>query len=111
MDGLSLRNIDSGIQQAADGFQNKSVTSSGKNDIKSNEVADSFAGTLKAAIKNVDSLQKEADIKMQKLATGQSTDIHGTMIASEKAEIALKFMVQVRNKIIDAYHEIMKMQV
>lgn len=112
MDGLSLRNVDTGIQ-GADGFQNKSITSSNKitDNTNSGEVADSFAGTLKQAIKSVDALQKEADIKMQKLATGQSTDIHGTMIAGEKAEIALKFMVQVRNKIIDAYHEIMKMQV
>lgn len=112
MDGLSLTNINTGIQQT-DGFQNKSVQSSQKfkDSTNSSEVADSFAGTLKQAIKSVDALQKEADLKMQKLATGQSTDIHGTMIAGEKAEIALKFMVQVRNKIIDAYHEIMKMQV
>jgi flagellar hook-basal body complex protein FliE len=70
-----------------------------------------FASTLKDAIRSADTLQKDADIKMQQLATGKSTNIHETMIATEKADIALRLMVQVRNKIIEAYQEIMKMQV
>ncbi len=113
MDGLSIKNIDStarGLGGVTGGVSEKSSSSSQKIS-NGTEGVDSFANTLKDAIKSVDSLQKDADIKIQKLATGQSTDIHGTMIASEKAEIALKFMIQVRNKIIDAYHEIMKMQV
>ncbi len=72
---------------------------------------DSFADSLKKAVNTVDALQKDADIKMQDLATGKSQNIHETMIAAEKADIALKLMVQVRNKIIDAYQEIMRMQV
>lgn len=71
----------------------------------------SFADTLKEAVGNVNQLHLDADRKAQELATGKSTDIAGTMIAAEKADIALRAMVQVRNKIIDAYHEIMKMQV
>lgn len=70
-----------------------------------------FANTLKNAINSVDQLQKESDIKMQQLATGQNNNIHETMIAAEKADIALRLMVQVRNKIIEAYQEIMRMQV
>ena len=76
-----------------------------------NSGAASFADTLKQAIGNVNELQKTADLEMEKLATGQSQNLHETMIAAEKADIALKLMVQVRNKVIDAYHEIMKMQV
>jgi flagellar hook-basal body complex protein FliE len=72
---------------------------------------ESFADTLKKAVNTVDALQKDADVKMQELATGKSNNIHETMIAAEKADIALKLMVQVRNKIIDAYQEIMRMQV
>ncbi|MEQ1877262.1 MAG: flagellar hook-basal body complex protein FliE [Bdellovibrionia bacterium] len=71
----------------------------------------SFADTLKGAIQSVDQLQKESDIKMQQLATGQNNNIHETMIAAEKADIALRLMVQVRNKIVEAYQEIMRMQV
>lgn len=72
---------------------------------------ESFADSLKKAVNTVDALQKDADVKMQELATGKSQNIHETMIAAEKADIALKLMVQVRNKIIDAYQEIMRMQV
>ena len=71
----------------------------------------SFVDTLKNAINSVDQLQKESDLKMQQLATGQNNNIHETMISAEKADIALRLMVQVRNKIIEAYQEIMRMQV
>ena len=70
-----------------------------------------FAATLKEAIGNVNELQKTSDVEMQKLATGRSDNIHDVMIAAEKADIALKLMVQMRNKIIEAYQEIMKMPV
>ena len=71
----------------------------------------SFADTLKEAITDVNMLQKESDKKMQELATGKSTNIPDVMMAAEKADIAMRMMVQVRNKIIDAYQDMMKMQV
>ncbi len=71
----------------------------------------SFATTLKEAIDHVNTLQKSSDVEMQKLATGKSDNIHNVMIAAEKADIALKLMVQMRNKIIEAYQEVMKMPV
>jgi flagellar hook-basal body complex protein FliE len=71
----------------------------------------SFADTLKDAVQNVNELQKTADKSMQDLATGRTDNVADVMIAAEKADIALKLMVQVRNKIIDAYQEVMKMQV
>ena len=71
----------------------------------------SFAATLKDAVNSVNTAQKESDFKMQELATGKSQNIHETMIAAEKADIALRLMVQVRNKMIEAYQEMMRMQV
>ena len=71
----------------------------------------SFADTLNDAIGAVDNLQKTSDKAAQNLATGRTDNVADVMIASEKADIALKLMVQVRNKIIDAYQEVMKMQV
>jgi flagellar hook-basal body complex protein FliE len=71
----------------------------------------SFADTLKDAVNDVNQAQKEADVKMQELATGKNHNIHDVMLTAEKADISLKLMVQVRNKIIEAYQEIMKMQV
>lgn len=56
-------------------------------------------------------LQVQSDRKVQELATGKTDDVANVMITAEKADIALRAMVQVRNKIIDAYQEIMKMQV
>src|ERR1700730_1227645 len=71
----------------------------------------SFATTLKDAVGQVNQAQKESDFKMQELATGKSQNIHETMIAAEKVETALRLMVQVRNKMIEAYQEMMRMQV
>ena len=73
--------------------------------------AKSFKDTLTEAVDKVNQLQMEADVKMQKVATGESSNISEVMIATEKADIALKLMMSVRNKMIDAYQEIMKMQV
>jgi flagellar hook-basal body complex protein FliE len=56
-------------------------------------------------------MQKDSDKKMEDLATGKNHNIAEVMISAEKADISLKLMVQVRNKIIEAYQEIMKMQV
>lgn len=75
------------------------------------EAGKSFADTLSDAIGNVNQLHKVADKKSEMLATGKTDDVADVMIAAEKADIALKVMVQVRNKVIDAYNEIMKMQV
>lgn len=75
------------------------------------ETQGSFADTLKTAINNVNQLQKSSDKAAQDLATGRTDNVADVMIAAEKADIALRVMVQVRNKIIDAYQEIMKMQV
>lgn len=73
--------------------------------------ASSFADTLKQAIEGVNELQKTSDKAAQDVATGRSNSVAEAMIATEKADIAFRTMVSVRNKIIDAYQEIMKMQV
>lgn len=71
----------------------------------------SFGDTLTQAIDKVNDMQKAADKQMQAVATGEQTNISEVMIAAEKADIALKLMMTVRNKVIDAYQEVMKMQV
>jgi len=71
----------------------------------------SFGEILKSSIGSVNQLHKEAGQAVQALATGQKTDIHGTMIAIEKASISFQLMMQVRNKVIDAYKEIARMSV
>ena len=70
-----------------------------------------FGELLAGSITEVNELQKEANTAIQRLATGQSQNLHETMLQVEKAEIAFKTMNQIRIKVIDAYKEIMKMQV
>lgn len=70
----------------------------------------SFADTLKESISEVNRLQEEADQAVQNLATGQETNLHETMLALEKADLSFRLMMQVRNKIVDAYQEIMRTQ-
>ena len=71
----------------------------------------SFMDTLKDSIKRVGELEKEADKEMEKLAKMETDDISSTMIAIEKADLTFQLMMQVRNKIISAYEELMRMQV
>lgn len=78
---------------------------------KSDASEASFGDTLKQAVEKVNDMQKVADKQMQAVASGEQTNISEVMIAAEKADIALKLMMSVRNKVIDAYQEVMKMQV
>lgn len=76
------------------------------------ENTDPFSDFKKALGKSVEELNRlsnEADQKVQEMLMGEK-DIHEAMIAMEKAGISLRLMIQVRNKIIAAYEEIMRMQ-
>nr|MBP7322212.1 flagellar hook-basal body complex protein FliE [Deltaproteobacteria bacterium] len=75
------------------------------------EVGVPFSEVLKGSFSEVNRLQAEADQAVQELARGTGKDLHETMIALEKAEVSFKLMMQVRNKIVAAYEEIMRMQV
>ena len=90
-----------------------SLNEVGTVDIKpeSGESGVSFKGMLKDAVGEVNNLQKEADTLAIKLASGDVEDVHRAMIAMQKAKLALDLTIQVRNKVIDAYTEIMRMQV
>jgi flagellar hook-basal body complex protein FliE len=70
----------------------------------------SFSEILSKSLVDVNSMQVEANKAIEKLASGQSKNIHETMLAVENAEIAFKTMNQIRMKVIDAYKEIMRMQ-
>lgn len=73
--------------------------------------AKSFGEFLQESIGKVNSLQEEANVAMERLASGESHNLHETLLAVEKADIAFRTMNQVRTKVIDAYREIMKMQI
>ena len=68
-------------------------------------------GALGSLIGQIDGLQKNADSNVQKLATGQPVDMHDVTIPTEQANLSFQLGLQVRNKLIDAYQELMRMQV
>ena len=77
-----------------------------------NEKTDSgFGAVLKDAISTVNELQKQSNQEIQKLMTGESEDLHNTVIAMQKADLSFQMMMQVRNKIVQAYQEIIRMQI
>jgi flagellar hook-basal body complex protein FliE len=70
-----------------------------------------FSQAIKKAVGEVNSLQGQADTLAVNLASGDVEDVHKAMIAMQKAKLALDFTIQVRNKVIEAYQEVMRMQV
>jgi flagellar hook-basal body complex protein FliE len=70
-----------------------------------------FGQVLRDSLAEVNRLQQEADTAVESLATGKGLSLHETMIALEKADLSFRLMMQVRNKIVEAYREIMSMQV
>lgn len=72
--------------------------------------AKSFSEMMAASLAEVNNMQVEANNAIQKLASGQTKNISETLLAVENAEIAFKTMNQVRMKVIEAYKEIMRMQ-
>ena len=71
----------------------------------------SFETMLKQSLDEVNQIQRNADQAIEALATGKQKDIHQTMIAMEKADVAFRLLMQIRNKVISAYETIMRMQV
>jgi len=72
---------------------------------------ESFSQFLSRSIDEVNDMLGAADKSARDLASGKSENLHDAMITMEKAETAFKLLVQVRNKVIDAYQEVMRMQV
>ena len=71
----------------------------------------SFSDMLIESVSKVNTLQHQANQAVQKLVSGESKNIHETMLAVERADIAFKTMNQIRSKVVEAYKEIMRMQV
>ena len=69
-----------------------------------------FQKVLSGAINQVESLNNSAADSVQKFLRGDNEELHTTILATQKAEVAFQLGLQVRNKVVDAYQEIMKMQ-
>jgi len=70
-----------------------------------------FSAFLKEAIGKLDQTQIEAEQAAKALVTGEIEDFHTPVVAMEKASLTLSLAVTVRNKVLEAYHDIMRMQI
>lgn len=69
-----------------------------------------FQSVLQGAIQNIESANGNAADSVQKFLTGQNEELHSAILAVQQASIAFDLGLQVRNKVVDAYQEIMRMQ-
>lgn len=84
---------------------NNNISSSSKS------AGTSFGDYLKSALDSLNESQIKADEDTKKLITGETTDIHQVLISAQEARIQMELAVEVRNKLVDSYQEIMRMQV
>jgi flagellar hook-basal body complex protein FliE len=97
-----IRRIQSILQQQAPQEQSQRVEEGEK---------PSFKETLETFMKDVNNLQRGAEESAQKLISGDVESIHQVMLAMEEANTSFRLMMEMRNKILEAYREVMKMQV
>jgi len=71
----------------------------------------SFAALLGDAVSRVQQVQGDAEQEMRKLLAGEPVELHRVMLASEQARLASDLLMAVRNKVIDAYQEVMRIQI
>lgn len=76
-----------------------------------NEAHGKFGDFLKKSIAEVNEAQVTGDILTEKLARGENVDLPQVLIATQKASISLNTVLEVRNKVVEAYQEVMRMQV
>ena len=75
------------------------------------EAQQSFADSLKEAIASVNDQQITSDTLTNQLINGEDVELHEVMIAAQKATISLNATMQIRNKVIEAYQETMRMSI
>jgi flagellar hook-basal body complex protein FliE len=71
----------------------------------------SFGDLLSSAISETSKLQTQSAQEVQKLMTGEVQDVHTALIAVQKADLSFQMMMQVKNKLMAAYDDVMRMQV
>lgn len=80
-------------------------------EIEAPKNGDSFADMLTRAVNGVDESMKTAEMNMQDYVAGKTDNIHEVMISMQRAQLSFQMMVEVRNKGIEAYQELSRMQI
>ena len=71
----------------------------------------SFKETLSTYMKEVNEMQHKADVSIEKMVAGEITDVHQVMNSVQEANLAFNMMMEIRNKVMEAYQEVMRMRV
>ncbi len=71
----------------------------------------SFADQLKNAMSEVNQMQTQRDSMVEQMVTGEATEVHDVMIAAKESQLAFELLLEIRNKLLESYQEIMRMQV
>jgi flagellar hook-basal body complex protein FliE len=79
--------------------------------LTTSEAQKSFSSFLKDSIEKVNQTQIQSDTLTEKLALGQDVDLHDVMISSQKSSVTMQLTLEIRNKAVEAYQEMMRMQV
>ncbi len=102
---IDLSRIESDIRSMNDSFGSKGASATG-------DTKDSgFLNLLEQGIKEVNQQMKTSEKASMDLVSGRSSNIHETMLSVSRAEIGFNMLVQLRNKALEAYQEVMRMQV
>lgn len=72
---------------------------------------EAFGSSLRGALDKLEKSQQNADLEIAKAVSGESPDLHRTVIALQTADLTFQLALQIRNKVINAYEEVMRMQV
>ncbi len=100
-----LYGVTSGIAPIADVVQTGAAGGAGVSGTSG------FLDSLKSAIGKVNDAEMEAGRAIDTLMTGETQDVHRTMVALQQADVSFQLMMQIRNKLVAAYEEIQRMQV
>lgn len=93
------------------GITPSAVTQTSGAAVSSSSSSGSFASALEGAIQSVEQTGQQADTAVQKFLNGDGEELHNVALSVQRASLAFDFGLQVRNKIVSAYQEVMKMQI
>lgn len=100
------------IQRLSPGIAPTGAPAPVPNDIRVGDARTrSFEDTLKGFLGDVNSMQNEADASIEKFVAGEVKDVHQVMAAVSEARTSFNLMLEIRNKTLEAYQELMRMQV
>lgn len=95
------------IDSISGGEYIKYKNTNAKEEVKTNN----FNDFLKGALVSVSNMEKNQEVLETKFMTGELENLHDLTIATQKAEMGIQTLLEVRNKVMDAYNEIMRMQI